>query len=149
MDNLSKDKRSRLMSKVRSRGNLTTELRVVEIFRKNKIKGWRRHLPLFGRPDFTFPKDKLALFVDGCFWHGCPCCYCAPQSSAAFWEKKLSGNRARDRAVNRRLRSQGWKVKRVWECQLKTPEKLLKHLADLSIKAGDLLPPYSKHKSIY
>jgi DNA mismatch endonuclease (patch repair protein) len=70
------------------------------------------------------------LFIDGCFWHGCPRCYKAPKSSAAFWRQKLSKNRKRDRQVSRQLRKDGWKVVRVWECRLKTPARLLRRLKD-------------------
>jgi DNA mismatch endonuclease Vsr len=71
-DIFSRHKRSQLMSKVRCRGNKATELRLVSIFKKYRITGWRRHLKLPGTPDFAFPKRRLAVFTDGCFWHGCP-----------------------------------------------------------------------------
>jgi DNA mismatch endonuclease (patch repair protein) len=129
VDNLSKRQRSKAMSKVRSRGNASTELRVMKLFRANGVKGWRRHLPIPGRPDFAFPKAKLAIFVDGCFWHGCPHCYTAPQSSTAFWRTKLAENKARDKTVNRLLRKTGWKVLRIWECQLQKPVLFLRRVA--------------------
>lgn len=129
MDNLDKRQRSEAMAKVRARGNASTELRVAGLFRTHKIKGWRRHLPLAGRPDFTFPKTKLAIFVDGCFWHGCPRCYSAPGTSKAFWKAKLAKNKMRDLAVNRQLRKAGWKVIRIWECKLKNPDVFLKRVA--------------------
>lgn len=72
-----------------------------------------------GKPDFIFPKLKLAVFVDGCFWHGCPKHATWPKSRAAFWAAKLTGNKARDRRVNRELRKRGWKVLRIWEHELK------------------------------
>jgi DNA mismatch endonuclease (patch repair protein) len=120
------------MAKVRSRGNASTELRTVRLFRANGITGWRRHLPIAGSPDFAFPKVKLAVFVDGCFWHGCPRCYSSPSSSKAFWEIKLAKNKARDLVVNRQLRAVGWKVLRVWECQLRKPTAFLRGLAKVS-----------------
>lgn len=134
MDTFDKTKRSEVMAKVRSRGNASTELEVVRLLRLHGIKGWRRHLPLLGKPDFAFPKARLAIFVDGCFWHGCPRCYSAPQSSKAFWDAKLSKNQARDLAVNRQLRSKGWKVIRVWECRLKNPASFLRRLTKVSVK---------------
>jgi DNA mismatch endonuclease (patch repair protein) len=70
------------------------------------------------RPDFVFPSLKLAVFVDGCFWHGCPRHATKPKNNAAFWRKKLAANQARDRLVTRVLRSRGWRVLRIWEHEL-------------------------------
>jgi DNA mismatch endonuclease (patch repair protein) len=116
------------MSNVRGRGNASTELLVVKLFRDKKITGWRRHYQITGRPDFAFPKSKLAVFLDGCFWHGCPRCYTVPQSSKVFWRIKLSKNKTRDAIVTGSLRAGGWKVLRVWECQLKKPAMFLNRL---------------------
>ncbi len=112
-------KRSEVMSRIRSRGNKETELALLSILRLNRITGWRRHAPLLGKPDFTFPKVRLVIFVDGCFWHGCPRCYRRPRSSTSYWDSKLSRNRQRDRQVTRTLRREGWKVIRIWQHQLK------------------------------
>jgi DNA mismatch endonuclease (patch repair protein) len=131
VDKFSKRKRSEIMGKVRSRGNATTELKTMRILRAAGITGWRRHLPIFGRPDFTFPKNRVALFIDGCFWHGCPQCYQAPKSSIKFWREKISRNGTRDKEVSRRLRKSGWKVVRVWECRLKSPRYLLRRIRKL------------------
>jgi DNA mismatch endonuclease (patch repair protein) len=65
------------------------------------------------RPDFVFPKRRLAVFVDGCFWHACPIHATKPRNHAAFWRKELAANRARDRKVNRFLRAAGWRVLRI------------------------------------
>ena len=89
------------------------------MLRKNRIIGWRRHLPLPGKPDFAFPEHKVAVFVDGCFWHGCPKCYTRPRTNRKFWDKKREDNMARDKRVNRQLRRQGWKVIRIWQHSLK------------------------------
>ena len=70
-DVFSKRKRSQVMAAIRSKGNKDTELKLAAILRAHGIKGWRRHRPLPGKPDFIFPKHRLAVFVDGCFWHGC------------------------------------------------------------------------------
>jgi DNA mismatch endonuclease (patch repair protein) len=70
------------------------------------------------RPDFVFPRLKLAVFVDGCFWHGWPQHATQPKANAGFWRKKLAGNRTRDRLVNRTLRVEGWRVLRIWEHEL-------------------------------
>ena len=108
--------RSRQMALVRGKGNKSTELRMLTILRTAHITGWRRQLPLPGRPDFSFPRERLALFIDGCFWHGCPtCARRAPRNNAAFWAAKIVSNELRDRRVNRELRSRGWHVLRFWE----------------------------------
>lgn len=118
-DVFDKEKRSEVMSRVKGRGNRTTEMRMVELFRRHGITGWRRHLNLPGKPDFAFPTEKVAVFIDGCFWHGCPRCYAAPKSNVEYWEKKLHANRRRDERVARRLRNRGWSVLRIWECRLR------------------------------
>ena len=110
--------RSAIMSKIRSRGNRSTELRMVHLLRLGSIKGWRRHARLPGTPDFVFPRARVALFVDGCFWHGCPEHYVAPAINAEFWRAKLERNVARDRAADRALSAMGWKVLRFWEHEL-------------------------------
>lgn len=110
--------RSRNMAAIRSRGNESTELRVVRMLRDERIVGWRRHLPIPGRPDFTWPKARVTLFVDGCFWHGCPKCYRLPGRNQGYWRLKFLRNQERDRAVTRKLRDDGWRVIRVWECSL-------------------------------
>ena len=122
-------KRSEVMARIRSKGNLSTEAKMVALFKAFDIKGWRRHLPLPGRPDFVFRSARVAVFVDGCFWHGCPRCYRAPGSNVEFWENKVATNRRRDRRVTRQLRSVGWCVLRVWECSLrKRPEATVRRL---------------------
>jgi DNA mismatch endonuclease (patch repair protein) len=112
-------KRSQVMARIRSRQNASTELTLIAILRGAHLNGWRRNQPIFGRPDFVFHKQKLALFVDGCFWHGCPKCYRAPRQNRVFWEAKLVANRKRDRVVNRHLKAAGWKVIRIWEHDLR------------------------------
>lgn len=147
MDTLTKRERSRLMSKVLGRGNRSTEIRLAILFRRHKVTGWRRHFlirtssvkvaaaakkireEMRVRPDFVFPKHKLALFVDGCFWHGCPRHATQPKGNAAFWRNKLSRNKARDRRVNRTLRSAKWRVVRIWECSLRRrPEACIRRI---------------------
>src|SRR4051812_38087009 len=111
-------KRSQGMSRIRGRGNKETELALAKLLRRHRIIGWRRHQPLFGRPDFVFPKLRLAIFVDGCFWHCCPGHSNLPVNNRAFWKAKLEGNRRRDRLVVRTLRASGWRVMRIWEHEL-------------------------------
>jgi len=71
------------------------------------------------RPDFVFRQARLAVFVDGCYWHSCPKHATKPKNNRAFWHRKLSANKTRDRLVNRALRRAGWRVLRIWECALK------------------------------
>lgn len=75
---------------------------------------------LIGSPDMVFVRQKVAIFVDGCFWHGCPDCYKKPVSNKEFWEKKVETNKKRDRVVNEELQKEGWRVLRVWEHSIKT-----------------------------
>lgn len=111
-------KRSEVMSRIKGTGNKDTELRLIGIFKTHGITGWRRRWPLDGKPDFAFPKLKLAVFVDGCFWHGCPIHATQPKQNAEFRRSKISRNQTRDRFVTRTLRRAGWRVLRVWEHEL-------------------------------
>lgn len=112
--------RRRIMRAIRGRGNKSTELAMAALLRRSRLTGWRRHLDLPGRPDFAWPAHKVALFVDGCFWHGCPRCYRTPSHNTEFWQQKVLDNRRRDRRADRALRSRGWRVLRVWECRLES-----------------------------
>ncbi len=133
-DILATIERSALMAKVRGSGNDSTELKLIAVFRLHGVTGWRRKAPLFGKPDFVFPKLKLAVFVDGCFWHACPLHATQPKQNAKFWQEKIARNVARDRLVNRTLRARGWRVLRIWEHELtrKYERRLLARL----IRAG-------------
>ena len=111
--------RSELMARVRRNGNKTTELRMIKMLRESRITGWRRHLQLPGNPDFAWPNEKVALFVDGCFWHGHDCNRnLTPKRNAELWRKKIARTIRRDRQNSRKLRDKGWSVIRVWECKL-------------------------------
>ena len=147
------------MARIRWRGNKATEAVLAKLLRKHGVTGWRRQQALrfrsqrsevrgqrptiVIRTDFIFPKQRVAVFVDGCFWHGCPR-HCSPmkwigkssmkemarsfdklrmtdmgrRTGKKFWREKLAGNRARDRFVTRQLRRQGWRVIRIWEHEL-------------------------------
>jgi DNA mismatch endonuclease (patch repair protein) len=138
-DVFSKRKRSEVMSRIRSRGNKDTELALANIFRAQRITGWRRQASFFGRPDFIFAKPRVALFVDGCFWHGCPKHATLPKSNREFWRRKLAANRARDALVTRMLRRAGWRVVRVWEHELaqKHQARLLNRIRKVLAPRGD------------
>jgi DNA mismatch endonuclease (patch repair protein) len=117
-DVFTKAKRSEVMSRVRGHGNKNTELALAKLLRRHHITGWRRNQPLFGKPDFIFRQAHIAVFVDGCFWHGCPRHATKPKNNRAFWRRKFSRNKKRDLLVNRELRKLGWQVVRIWECSL-------------------------------
>ena len=112
--------RSALMARICSSGNASTELRLIHLLKGAGLKGWRRSIKLFGKPDFVWPRSKIALFVDGCFWHGHGCGRALiPAVNAKRWSSKIAGNQHRDRLVNRQLRKRGWIVIRIWECVLR------------------------------
>jgi DNA mismatch endonuclease (patch repair protein) len=128
------------MARVRSRGNATTELRFIALLRSKGIKGWRRYLPLVGKPDFVFPSARLAVFIDGCFWHGHDCGRnLRPNTNQHAWSQKIDKNRQRDLTVTAHLKLQGWTVIRIWECSLKSNpqgslQKVTKHLEKFAIR---------------
>ena len=127
-DVFTKAKRSQVMAAVRSKGNKATELKLASIFRAAGITGWRRHQPLPGRPDFIFRRQRLAIFVDGCFWHGCRWHCRMPKSHKSFWNSKINRNKTRDRIVVRMLRKEGWRVLRLWEHALRDPLRIVNKL---------------------
>jgi DNA mismatch endonuclease (patch repair protein) len=129
-DVFSKQKRSEVMATIRSKGNKATEIKLISIFRAHGITGWRRNQKLFGKPDFIFRKERFAVFVDGCFWHGCPKHSRTPRSNVAYWEKKFARNKARDKRVSRELRTHAWRVVRIWEHQLKNEEMIVRRIRE-------------------
>lgn len=158
-DVFSQQKRSQVMKAVRSRGNRTTEATFSQALRVAGITGWRRHLTIRLRnsrgrslstsdsekvrctPDFVFRHERVAVFVDGCFWHGCPRHGTIPQFRAGFWKKKLTRNVERDKQINRLLRAEGWRVLRIWEHSLrKSPAKCIRRL-ERAIAATSSHPP--------
>jgi len=97
---------------------------MVALLRDRSITGWRRHYDLPGRPDFAFRRERVAIFVDGCFWHGCPECFRMPTSNTEYWQPKIARNRSRDRRVTRELRRRHWHVIRIWEHSLQDPDRV-------------------------
>jgi DNA mismatch endonuclease (patch repair protein) len=134
-DRMTLAQRSRTMAAVRSRGNRSTEVVLVEILRAARIKGWRRHVALVGRPDFVFRRQRVVIFVDGCFWHGCPRCYTRPVTRRRYWDEKVRQNRARDARQRRDLRAAGWCVLRIWEHELKRHARVLSKLTRAGLVA--------------
>ena len=95
-----------------------------------------KNLP--GSPDIVLPRYKTTVFVHGCFWHRHKACRFAyiPKTRKSFWLAKFQSNIMRDRTVKRALARIGWKVVTVWECELRTPEKLSKKLASILRNRG-------------
>lgn len=118
-------KRSEIMKKVRSRNNKSTELKLIQVFRENSIKGWRRGYPVKGHPDFVFLDKKIAVFVDGCFWHGHDCRNTRPADHDEYWAKKRERNIRHDKEVTAMFEQRGWRVIRIWECELKKKNREL------------------------
>lgn len=116
-DVLTPEQRSRCMSNIKGK-NTKPELVLRKILWGMGIR-YRLHYNVTGKPDLAFPGGKLVVFIDGCFWHKCPIHYQAPKTRAKFWEKKISGNVARDAIVTEKLESEGWRVLRFWEHELK------------------------------
>lgn len=119
-DVFSKQKRSQIMSANRSSGNKSTEWRLRARLISLGLSGWRVNAhDIRGTPDFVFEQERIAIFVDGCFWHGCKHCRRIPATNRKFWVEKIERNKQRDRSVTRHLRRHGWVVIRLWEHQLR------------------------------
>lgn len=132
-DVLTREQRSFNMSRIRSTGNKTTEGALAAAFRAAGIKGWRRHASLPGKPDFVFRRERVAVFVHGCFWHGCRRCYRKPQTNSSYWSGKVARNGERDRIVRTLLRSLGWSVVVVWEHGLASAKGLRRALSRVEL----------------
>ena len=126
MDSVSRDTRSRVMARVRSKRNRSTEWRVRACLIRAGVRGWTLNAgDLIGKPDFVFTMQRLVVFVDGCFWHGCPKCYRRPTSHTDYWDAKTARNRVRDVKVTSGLKREGWRVLRIWEHQLSTMDSVV------------------------
>lgn len=127
-DIFTKDQRSEIMRKVKSNRNKSTELKLIQFFKVNKIAGWRRNSLLTGKPDFVFPKLRLAVFLDGCFWHGHDCRKTKPKDNKDYWATKIERNKQRDTKVTEALTAKKWIVIRLWECEMKDPNLIADRL---------------------
>ena len=123
--------RSKNMAAIKSKGNKTTEKKFEYLLKNAGITGWRRNYKIIGTPDFVFPRKKLALFIDGCFWHGCRKCYISPKSNKKFWKNKIKDNINHDKRVNRQLKDSGWKVVRIKEHALKGQKVMQRRIVNL------------------
>src|SRR5690348_12476354 len=125
MDSIAPAVRSRVMASVHSRGNRSTEVVLRMALTRARLRGWTLHAQdLVGVPDFWFRSARLAIFVDGCFWHGCGQCLRLPRDNRAYWAAKIARNRSRANEVGRVLRAQRVRVIRVWEHNLQHPRPL-------------------------
>ena len=142
-DRMTKGQRSHTMSRIRGR-DTGPELILRRKLWKDGARGYRTHpkgVP--GSPDLAFMRQKVAVFVDGCFWHRCPRCYRPPSSNIEFWRSKAQRNVDRDRKVDSELAEAFWKVIRVWEHEIReNPEAVAKEVHGILLgsvdKAGEL-----------
>jgi|SRR5579875_498132 len=132
-DPLTPQQRSERMSRVHSTGSRSTEGRVEAALIANGIEGWVKQAKVgHAKPDFYFPAQRLAVFVDGCFWHACPVCSRRmPTARRDFWSNKIDQNRRRDNRQHRQLRREGYHVLRIWEHELKSDRWVKRLLAML------------------
>ena len=136
-DKFDKKTRSAIMSNIRHK-NTSLEVNFRKLLREKGLRGYRIHCKLPGKPDVVFTKKKLAIFIDGCFWHKCPKCYAPPKSNKRYWLPKIEKNAERDKKNARKLRRNGFKVIRIWEHEaLRNPErpirKIIKYLDEMKI----------------
>ncbi|RMG39716.1 MAG: very short patch repair endonuclease [Methanobacteriota archaeon] len=119
-DNLTTEDRRKAMKAVKGKGT-SPERRLWAMLARMQINGWHKNVEsVIGKPDVVFPQKKIAIFVDGCFWHGCPLCNRKlPQTNRDYWERKISRNIELSRIYNESLRNDGWMVIRIWEHQLR------------------------------
>lgn len=110
-------KRSEVMAKIRKTDS-SPEILLRQALRRAKVR-FRTYTKLPGTPDIVLESPRLAVFVHGCFWHGCPHHYRPPRSNVGYWSSKLERNKARDKAIARKVRAMGWHTTVAWECQLK------------------------------
>ena len=133
MDVHDKATRSFNMSRILSR-NTKPELRLRQVLWAGGLRGYRLHKKLPGKPDIVYSRAKVAIFIDGCFWHGCPKCGDgrAPVTNTSYWDAKRLGNQERDKRRTRELRSMGWRVLRLWEHEVtKNPDRCVARIARL------------------
>lgn len=127
-DVLTKEQRSYNMSQIKSK-HTKAELALRKALSSRGIRGYRLHSKIIGKPDIVFTNKKVAIFIDGCFWHKCPRCFIKPQTRKEFWNKKIEGNVQRDKIINVELKKGGWKVLRFWEHEVKKDlEKCIKKI---------------------
>lgn len=127
VDNLKPEDRIKTMRSVKGKGT-RLEKRLCAMLAGMKIGGWRKNaLDIEGKPDISFLDKKIAIFIDGCFWHGCPFCNRKlPQTNVEYWSRKIARNIELAEIHNQHLRSKGWTVIRIWEHELNNRDELPK-----------------------
>jgi len=118
VDNLSKEKRSKVMTSIRGK-NTKPELMIRKMLWSRGVRYRIHDRTVFGSPDVSIKKKKLAIFIDGCFWHGCSTCFKEPKTNVGFWRSKIENNKNRRMIVKKELRKQKWKVVEIWEHDIK------------------------------
>jgi DNA mismatch endonuclease (patch repair protein) len=150
-DNLTPEDRRKTMQAVKGKGT-RLERRLFSMLSGTGLKGWKKNVDaVIGKPDVAFVDQRVAVFVDGCFWHGCPHCQRKPpQTNRQYWKRKINRNIALAKSHNRRLRADGWTVIRIWEHELsgtvdmkKIRAKILRSLNDKETR----LPPRPRRAS--
>ena len=121
-DVLTREQRSYNMSRIRGE-NTKPEITLRKLLYAKGLRGYRTKAKVYGKPDVVFPRFRVAVFVDGCFWHKCPGCFVMPETNQEFWLSKIEGNVRRDEKVNDRLRQEGYEVIRVWEHEVRKDAK--------------------------
>lgn len=130
-DVLTTGQRKYNMSRIRSK-NTGPEITFRKLLFARGIRGYRIHYDLPGKPDIVFVKKKIAIFIDGCFWHKCPEDFQEPETRKEFWMNKINSNVARDEKNNKILQDDGWIVLRFWEHEIrKNPEDVVRRMMDL------------------
>lgn len=107
-------------------GILQLMFNAVDIVVVGRFSGWRRNYKVKGHPDFVFLNKKIAIFVDGCFWHGHDCRNTKPKDNQEYWDKKRERNMKHDKEITEYFENRGWTVIRIWECELKNKKALEK-----------------------
>ena len=126
MDVHTKKQRSFNMSRIKSSGT-KPELKLRKLLWAAGLRGYRVKNKIKGKPDLYYSSKKLAIFIDGCFWHQCPECFIAPKTNKKFWKEKLYSNIVRDELINEKLKKQKITALRFWEHQVeKNPEECLR-----------------------
>ena len=118
-DNLTPEDRRKTMQAVKGKGT-RLEKRLFSMLAGMGLRGWKKNVDaIMGKPDVAFISQRVAVFIDGCFWHGCPHCQRKlPKTNRKYWERKITRNIALAKSNNRRLRADGWTVIRIWEHEI-------------------------------
>lgn len=131
--------RSAQMARIKSRDTKPERLVRSELWRRSLRYRLRYPVPA-GRPDLVFPGHRMVVFIDGCFWHGCPEHYVPPRSKRGYWEAKLEGNVRRDIQQTQQLEAAGWRVIRAWECEVEESPAQVADRIEAQIKRSGTMP---------